>query len=301
MFRVFWDNFLPFLFLILVGYFSKKTSLLGESERKVINKLIINLTLPVFIFNVFLTTPLNLELVKIPILAWLVMAGAGLLAWLFSFWIKEPATKGGFLLVAALGNTGYFGYPLAQLFYGNKALAQAVFYDVFGTVVFTFTLGLLVAEYFGVGKEKLSVLKELLSFPPMIALLVGLVFNLLGVQLPGFLLTTLKMLGEISIPLIMVSIGLSLDFSVDSSLPFVFLASFIKLIFSPFLARYFGFWVGLKGTLYQVGLLQASTPSMMLSFIIGERYSLDTKLIASTIFFSTFLSFLTIPFIQSMF
>ncbi len=301
MFKIFWDNFLPFLLLILVGYFFKKTGLLGEKERISINKLIINLTLPVFIFNVFLTTPLRLELVKIPILAWLVMAGAGLLALFFSFWIKEPATKGGFLLVAALGNTGYFGYPLARLFYGNKALAQAVFYDVFGTVVFTFTLGLLAAEYFGYKKEKLNVLKELFMFPPMIALLAGLVFNLSGIQFPNFLQTTLKMLGEVSIPLIMISIGLSLDFSISSFLPFVFLASTIKLIFSPFLAHYLSLVIGLEGTIYKIGLLQASTPSMMLSFIIGERYSLDTKLIASTIFFSTLLSFLTIPSIQSIF
>lgn len=301
MFQVFWNNFLPFLLLILIGFFSKKTILLGESERKVINKLIINLTLPVFIFNVFLTTPLRFEMVKIPILAWLVMIGAGLLALFFSYWIKEPISKGGFLLVAALGNTGYFGYPLAKLFYGDQALAQAVFYDVFGTVVFTFTLGLLVAEYFGNGKGKLNVLKELFSFPPMIALLAGLVFNLAGIQLPDFLSTTLKMLGEVSIPLIMISIGLSLDFSISSFLPFVFLASLIKLIFSPFLAHYLGLLIGLQGTLFKVGFLQASTPSMMLSFIIGERYSLDTRLIASAIFVSTVLSFLTIPLVQSIF
>ncbi len=301
MFRFFWSKFLPFWFLILVGYFSKKIGFLGENERQVINKLIINLTLPVFIFNVFLATPLRFEFMKIPILAWLVMAGAGSLALFFSFWIKEPASRGGFLLAASLGNTGYFGYPLAKLFYGKGAVAQAVFYDVFGTVVFAFTLGLLVAEYFGSSKEKTNFLRELFCFPPMITLLGGLFLNFLGVHLPDFFYETFEMLGGISIPLIMISIGLSLDFSFSSLSPFVFLATLIKLVFSPFLAHYLSFLLGLESSLKKIVLLEASTPSMMLSFIIGERYSLDTALIASTIFFSTLFSLLTIPLIHSIF
>ncbi len=301
MFFTFWSNFLPFLLLILVGFFSKKVGLIEPRDRRTINKLIINLTLPLLIFNVFLKTSLRLELLKVPILAWLVMGGAGILAFVFSFFTDKPSLKGGFFLVAVLGNTGYLGYPLTRLLYGEKALSQAIFYDVFGTVVFTFTFGLLVAEYFGGTKEKLNLFKELISFPPMIALLLGLIFNFSGLKLPAFLLTTLKALGEVSIPLIMISIGLSLEFSISSYFLLILLVALTKLIFSPFLARYLGFLIGLQGSAYKVGLLEASMPSMMLSLIIGERYSLDTEFIASAIFFTTLFSFLTIPLIQSIF
>lgn len=301
MFQAFWGSFFPFLLLILTGFISKKTGLLKPDDRKVINKLIINLTLPLFIFNVFLKAPLELELLKIPALAWLVMVGAGLLAFAASFWVNKPSLKGGFFLVAVLGNTGYLGYPLTNLLYGEKALSPAIFYDVFGTVLFTFTLGLLVAQHFGGRREKLNLFKEIFSFPPIIALLLGLVFNLSGIHLPEFLSLTLKTLGEVSIPLMMISIGLSLELAIFTFLPLILLVLLIKLIFSPFLAHYFSLLIGLEENLYKVGLLEASMPSMMLSLIIGERYSLDIEFIASAIFFTTLFSFLTIPLLQSIF
>ena len=53
------------------------------------------------------------------------------------------------MLVAALGNTGYLGYPIATTLFGDAGLVRAVFYDVFGTVGVLLTLGIVVAQRFG--------------------------------------------------------------------------------------------------------------------------------------------------------
>ena len=75
-------------------------------------------------------------------------------SWLLARAFKLPPTvAGGFILTAALGNTGYIGYPATAALFGDRAVPEAVFYDVFGTVCALVLVGLLVAQHYGAADE----------------------------------------------------------------------------------------------------------------------------------------------------
>jgi hypothetical protein len=101
-------------------------------------------------------------------------------------------------------------------------------------------------------------------------------------------------------PLIMLSVGLSLRPSsiVRSGVPLAVLAA-VKLLAAPLLALGVGSLV-LAGRPLQVAVLEAGMPSMMLTYVVGERFGLDTEFIASAIFVTTVLSAITVPLMQSV-
>jgi predicted permease len=204
------------------------------------------------------------------------------------------------MLVAALGNTGYIGYPVALGVLGSAGLVKAVFYDVFGTVVTLLTLGVLVGSAFGESEERPSILREFLTFPPFIAVLVTLALK--PVPVPAAVNDWLDLLAKLVVPLIMISLGLSLrPRAVGRSAVPLTVASVIKLLVLPLVALAVARLL-LPGDplAEQLVVLQAGMPTMMLALVFGVRFRLDVELIASAALVTTALAIVTIPLTQAL-
>jgi len=99
----------------------------------------------------------------------------------------------------------------------------------------------------------------------------------------------------------MISLGMSLRVgSFNGSLLLVLSACLIKLILSPFVLAMSARVLGVTGIPFQVSLLEASMPSMMMTLSFAIKYGLDVELVASIILISLLLSTLTIPLILSL-
>ena len=97
-------------------------------------------------------------------------------------------------------------------FSATRALPEAIFYDVFGTVGALVFVGLLVAQHFGDNDEaRVNPLRELVTFPAVIALAAALLLR--PFPIPELVSTGLGLLASMVAPLIMISVGLSLRFS----------------------------------------------------------------------------------------
>lgn len=296
-------QFVPAMIVIIfLGFLLRRIGFLKEEDVNLLNKIIIYLALPAMIFLAVRASKPALSLAKIPLLGLVVMTLCLLVAILAGRLLRLPAkTLGAFLIASAMGNTGYLGFPLTIGVFGERNLVKAVFYD-FGTVVFIFTAGVIIAKMLGEGDRKggiLSVLKEFLLFPSTVALVLGLL--LLPVPLPKFLLGSLTYLSQATIPLIMLTIGLSLKAEGFSkyALPLSFLVV-IKLILSPFFAYWAGSLAGFAGQTLGVFVLEASMPAVMLSLVIGLKYKLDVHFLPSAILVSTIASLVTIPLGQAL-
>lgn len=264
-----------------------------------LNNIIIYLTMPALIFRAVFEAKISLSLINIPILA--IAIGSVSMAIAFTVGrflrLKRP-TLGALILVAAIGNTGYLGYPLTLQLFGLQNLVKAVFYDLAGTVVFTFTIGLIVAQKYGESEGKVNILKEMFTFPPLLGLFASLIpaLALKGIELPKFLADTIGFLADATVPLVMLTIGLSLEpaRAKDYKLA-IAVVILIKLFLTPVVALFGGVMVGVTGTDLGVIVLEASMPSFLLSLVIGLRYRLDIDFLAAVIVVTTSLSMLTIP------
>ncbi|MBI4744699.1 MAG: AEC family transporter [Actinobacteria bacterium] len=293
---------LGFVLIIALGFIGKKTGLLEEKDRDVVNKVIIYFTLPALIFIAVLNSKPTLALFKIPVLAFFVAFLCGIIAFVIGKILKlNPKTFGAFLIASTIGNTGYLGFPLTQKIYGNENLIKAIFYDFFGTVVLILTVGVYIAEIYGEyrGKEAslISSLKEILFFPSLWALVLGL--GLKSILLPNFLLSGLESLASATIPLIMFSVGLSLRLEgIREYKILLFFLCLIKLIISPFTAYLFGQVLQMNKEMLGISVLEASMPTVILSLAIGTKYKLDLSFLATAILVTTLLSIVTIMFWQ---
>lgn len=293
------------LLLIALGYLAKTIKfprqnhpLFKKEDANFLDNLIIYLTMPALIFEAVISSAPRFMYLEITLLAFLLMIFLAVVAYIVGKALSlKPATLGAFILVAAVGNTGYLGYTIVSSVYGKSGLVKAFFYDIFGTVVFVFTIGLYIAETYGTHDGKIKKLKEILTFPALIALVLALLLR--NFALPAFFLKAVSYLAKATIPLIMLSVGLSLEAKkAKNYLGLSIFVVVIKLLISPLLAYFGGLLGQMSSDLLKVAVLEASMPSAMLTLVIGRKHKLDTDFIPAAIVITTLLGLLTISLWQ---
>ncbi len=293
-------TFIPAMIIIIaIGWLLRKTGFLGRPDVGVLNKIIIYVTLPALIFLAVQRAHLTFGLARVPLFAVAVMLLCLGLAYAAGRLLKlPPALMGAFLLLASMGNTGYLGFPLTIGLFGQGNLVKSVFYD-FGTVTLLFSLGVIIAETYGDADHKSSAFKEFILFPSILALAAGLVMNPL--PLPAFFITTLEYISLATIPLIMLTVGLTLEGKKLGAYAAPLTAVIvIKLLLSPLIALMIGRVGGLSGVDLGIIVLEASMPTVMLSLVVGLKYELDVEFISLAIVVSIIISLVTIPAVQAV-
>lgn len=288
-----------FLAIVAIGVGFRRTGILQPSDTRPINAIIIYAALPAMIFSAVHPAELNASLLVVAAIAWVVFATSAVLAWLVTraLGLQAPIA-GGFILAASLGNTGYIGYPVSAAVLGDEALVQAIFYDIFGTVAALLFVGLYIAQRMGTAeKTVLNPVREALAFPAVLAL--GLALLLKPIAIPEPVSNGLDTLASLVVPLIMISVGLSLrPRSIRGhALPIAVLSG-LRLLAAPLVALAVGLYAPISAETARLVVLQGGMPSMMLTLVIGERFGLDTDFIASAIVVTTVVSLATVPVLQ---
>ena len=216
-------------------------------------------------------------------------------AWLIGRALKLPRpTLGAFVLVAGLGNTGYLGYPIVTSLFGQAGLVRAAFYDVFGTVAVLLTVGVFVAQSWGEYDTRTNPIREIATFPVVIAVIAALLLK--PVTLPILVTDWLDALAKMTVPLIMISLGLTLDFSrLRGHLALSGAAAGLKLVALPLVGWGLALLLLKEPLLQRVAVLEAGMPSMMLSLVFATRFGLDEEFTASAIVLTTTVSLVTLP------
>lgn len=282
-----------------LGYFAKKVKILKKEDAALLNNVIIYLTLPVFIFRAVYKASLAGGLYLIPLIALITIGITLLIAYFLGRVFKvDSQLIGTFMLAAAVGNTGYIAYPLLLNVFGNKGLVRGIFYDMFGSVIFILTVGLLVCAHFGRSEKKVSVIRQFFAFPPLYGLILG--FALRPFTLPLVIMQALDIIAAVTVGLILISIGLALEPARGARryLPLIALTFFLKLIFSPFIAFWLAKAFQLPSLSVSTTIISASMPTAMLTLIFGLKYELNVDFLSSAIFILTIASVVTIPVVQ---
>ena len=284
-----------------------------RKDNEILNRLIVYLALPALVFAGVYRSSLDTRLLGITAVAWATLLVTASLAYGAGRLLKLRApTLGGFVIVCALGNTGYLGYPLTIALFGKEELVKAFFYDIFGTAMALLTLAMWVGRRFGDGEmpggagERAGVsksgalaetIKQIITFPALIAVVAALVLK--PAPIPGFLLSAVEHLANLTVPLVMLTIGVSLEIRGMREHPMALgLVAALKLAVAPALA--WGLWVALRlpAEATPVVLLEASMPSMMLTYVVALKCRLDTSFVPTAIVLTTIASLVTVPLWQ---
>jgi len=289
------------IILIIIGYIAKRIGLLKPEDSITLNKIVINIAIPSLIFLAMYTANLSHIQMLTPITLICIITGilSGSITYIFSR-IRGYSKKTMWTLVgtSTLFNSGFLGYPVILGVFGADGLVRAVFYDMGSTILFL-CLGIFFIFIFG-GQLR-SVIRRTVLFPPIWGIILGISANLLHFNMGFVTLDVLKYLSEATIPLIMISLGVSLDVGgLKNYLGSAVSVSVVRLIISPIIAFALIYVLGLTGLGKSVTLVEAGMPSAMLSLVLAASYDLDVKVAAAAIFLSTVLSMITLPILLSM-
>jgi len=286
--------------MIFLGFFLKKINLLEEKDVNSLNKLVINVFMPCMIFHTLINADLSLisNFTFLPLVPFFSAIITGLVAYFILKYFKVSKEKIWSVLVTILiCNTAFLGFPINLGVFGSEGLLRAIFCDI-GTLLSFLSISFILFLVFG-GSLK-NAIKRILIFPPLWAVLLGLIFNFLNISVGIIGENILYYLASGAIPLIMISLGLSLDFSgLKWNKSFIIFTSFFKLIFFPFVALFIISFFKISGLEFDVALIQAAMPSGMLGLVLAINYELDYRLTSDCILFTTVFSLISLTILIS--
>ena len=214
-----------------------------------------------------------------------VVLGSGLLLLPIALALKINLKT--FLPPMMFNNSGNMGIPLILFAFGEDLLQAAVVLFII-EMMLHFTVGLYMLDY------KTNPL-QLLRMPMIIAAIAGLVLSSLHVSLPAPLANTLKLLGQVAIPLLLFSLGVRL---LDVSLKDWKLGVFgaiagpaaglvCALVLLPFLH--------LSTVEAGVLLVFAALPPAVFNVLVAEKYQQEPEQVASLVMLGNLGSLVIIP------
>ena len=140
------------------------------------------------------------------------------------------------------------------------------------------------------------IFKELIKNPLIIATVLGLISNVLGLRLPDYLALSLSRLGAASIALGLLSVGAGLMW-VKSKKDGALVAYWtgIKLLACPAIALFFGKYFDLPQAQLNSVVLFAAMPTATSAYVLANRMGGDGPLVAICISAMTLAAALTLP------
>ncbi|MCH3963779.1 MAG: AEC family transporter [Clostridium sp.] len=294
------------IIMISIGYILTCFKWLNDDISRVFSKLVCNVALPCLMISNIMGnfTKDKLEHIGkglvIPVLS---MAIGYVLAIAVSKIIKVKKGRiGTFRSMFFVSNSIFVGLPINMALFGTKSVPYVLLYYISNTVFF-WTIGAYGITKDGINSDSSAsifsknTLKRILS-PPLLGFVLAIIFLFCEIKLPSFVMDTCKYLGEMTTPLSMLFIGITLYYvdlkKIKISLDIV--AVLIgRFVVSPVLILILGSFFTVPNLMKQVFVIQAAMPVMTNTSIVAREYGADCEYAAVVTSITTILSMVVIP------
>ncbi len=192
-----------------------------------------------------------------------------------------------FLQALTWPNVGNIGLPLCLLAFGEEGLALAIaFFTVY--VVLQMTVG--VAFVSGTFSPK-----ALLKMPIIPATVFASVFLFTSLEVPAWLSNTTKLIGDLTIPLMLFTLGVSLASLKMGSLKTAVGLSILRLGMGFGVGVGIVSMMGLTGPAAGVVILECALPAAVFCYLFAQLYNQRPQEVAGLVIVSTFMGFAVLP------
>ncbi len=274
----------PIFFLAGIGFAWVRLGF--EYRVEFVTRLAMTLAVPALIFVALMETEIpatSLSLISLAALVSYIAATAG--AWVLVKITGLDART--YLAPIAMGNTGNIGLPLAFFAYGDEGLGYAVVIFAI-SAIYTFTFGIWIVSR---SSSPFAMFKE----PIVAATLLGAVFLWQGWETPVFLTNTLSLLGQMAIPIMLITLGVAVARLTPQNIGRSVWIALSKTCLCACVAWSVGLWFGLPKVAFGILVLQLAAPAAVTSYLIAEKYKVDAQAVAGLVVVSTLFAVVTFP------
>jgi len=280
---------LPVLITALAGYGVAKAG--KPFDTKTVTFLVANIGTPCLVF-------LNLSKAHIEPSLMGIMAAATLSAIVFCLLVSTVVLKASnlslqtYLPSLSLPNTGNLGLPLALYAYGQLGLNYAIVIFAVNAVM-NFTVGQAIAA----GSAKWH---QVWRSPLVWAALLGVAASITEVVLPVWVLNTLTIFSGLTIPLMLLMLGISLATIQVTTFPRAAALSVLRIGMGAAAGFAIAYLFGLTGTARAVFVMQSAMPVAVYNYFWAQIYNNEPGQVASLVVISTLMSVVTIPLLLAI-
>ncbi|MBR8831974.1 MAG: hypothetical protein N5P05_001716 [Chroococcopsis gigantea SAG 12.99] len=190
---------------------------------------------------------------------------------------------------ALLPNNGNMGLPVASFALGAAGLERAIIYMIGSSILlFGITPALLR------GKGFISGLRLILGLPLLPAMLSGIGLRVFSIHLPFSIDKGINILGQASIPLALIILGMQLAHTTLSMGKYELLGTILKLAIAPIVAYGVGLVLGLSGLDLKILILQSAMPTAINSVVLVTEFGGDVGVISRSVVVTTLASFFSL-------
>jgi len=276
----------PVFLIAATGYAWAK---LGYSyDTALITRLLTNVTTPCLVFSrmTSLDFPLALfgELALLTVCATLIWAAVGYGALKLT---GVPRDSG--LPPILFPNAGNMGLAICLFAFGEEGLGLGLCF-----FVMTATMQFTISPWLASGHFSLA---TMLRAPIIYVTLITLGVMALNLQVPVWLANTTELLGNVSIPMMLVTLGVSLAGFGISNLRNSAIVSCLRLGIG-FGSGLLLIWLfDMDGPMAGVILIMCSMPPAVFNYLFAQRYGRNPEEVAGTVILSTIAAFILLPFL----
>lgn len=292
--------------LIAVGYYLAKRGWFSDEATSLIAKIVTQVALPTYMIYTITHDFTAKKLVKllpdlaIPVLSMTILIG---ISWIMIKVLHiEKGKRGLFSSMFFNSNTVFVGLPVNMALFGTKSLPYVLVYYMANTTFF-WTLGTYLIQSDGEKAAKFSLKKTLgkVFSPPLLGFIIGLILVVMNINLPGFLMTDFEYLGNLTIPLSMIFIGISIAHAGLTNVSFHkdnLGILFGRFIMAPVLMSILFIFIPGPSLMKQVFIIQSAMPVMTNAPVVARLYGADSDYAAIMVTETTLLSLIVVPILM---
>ena len=300
------SGILVILGMILVGFVIGEKGWFDDKSRGLLAKLVTQVALPCYMLYTITQRFTAADLLKMlpalrfPALSMVILLGIATgVARIFA--VRQDR-RGLFISMFFNSNTIFVGLPINQALFGDASIPYVLIYYMCNTTFF-WTLGTYLIQRDGEGEAQFDLktsVKKVFS-PPLMGFILGLVMVMLQIKLPAFLASDLQYLGNLTTPLSMIFIGLSVSHVGVKQLVLgkeQLLILLGRFLVAPLLMASIVYWVPLPSLMKQVFIIQSAMPVMTNAPVVARLYGADSDYAAVMVTETTLATMVVIPILM---
>lgn len=208
------------------------------------------------------------------------------------------------ILSSCFMNNGNYGTPVLLVFFGSLGFDLGVIMMVLQQFVMS-TVGIYYAAKGCAHSDIVSqkdVIKKVIRMPVAYGAFAGIIFQLCHIPLSKSIMTSIGMIGDSSIVIIMIILGMQLAKIKITQLdyPKLSFALTARMVISPIVAFAMVYFMPLSPMYKQILIVLAAMPSAANTTLMSVQFDTHPELVSSATLVSTLLSLITLPIVLSI-
>lgn len=284
-----WNVIAPVLVCTAIGVFWGRSSTPYAAEF--VSRAVMNIGAPCLIISTISGVEISgQEFAQVAVSALFIFIGTAVLG------VVAIRRVGGdirsLLATVVFPNNGNMGLPLCLFAFGEQGLALGLsFFLVQMAALMTAGVALMSRADTGV----LAMLKDLAKQPLIHSIVIAVWLMGSGSTLPIWVDTTVELLAGFTIPLMLITLGVSLSNLTTTGWWRSIGFSLLRIGGGLFFAWVAVSFIGITGTAKHVVLLQSIMPAALFNYLLALKFDRDPNVVAGIVVASTVMSLLSVP------